>query len=100
MDKNQKRLKVQEAVESDHPGQIIMELLLDADEDVGDIAADFIENEVGRFDWRNNLNVIKSRGNLLQMVQHYLQTYGLAANPQAVVDRIEQMAIQTPGSWK
>jgi hypothetical protein len=103
MNQNEKMAKLQEAVETADPrraGRLIVELLLDADESVADIAADFIENEVGRFDWVNNWQVVRSKGDPLGKVQAYLDQYGLVADAQAVVDAIDQLAAENPGRWK
>ena len=100
MDKNK---KIQEAVENSNSqiaGKLIVELLLGADEDVAEIAADFIENEAGRLDWVNNWRVIKGRGDALAKVQSYLNTYGLVADAQEIVNTLDRMAEENPGRWK
>lgn len=103
MKQNEKAAKLQEAVESAdlrRVGQLIVEIILDADESVEDIAADFIENEVGRFDWVNNWNLIRSREDPVAKVQTYLDQYGLVADAQGVVEAIDRMAEVNPGRWK
>lgn len=103
MDQNEKTAKLTEAIETKNmarTGQLIVELFLDSTEDVSDIAADFVENEIGRLDWMNNWRLIKSRENPVLKVQAYLDKLGLLADPQAVVNEIDRMMVSTPGRWK
>jgi hypothetical protein len=110
MDKNRKLAKLRAAVESVDPGaaaRLIVETILEAGQfqgpeypDPEEIAADFIENEVGRFDWMVNWNKIKSKGNPVHKVMDYLETYGIDADPEEIVDIIDQMVIDNPGRWK
>ena len=103
MNQNEKSVKLQEAVQSTNPqaaGRLIVEMVLDADEDTAEIAADFIENEVGRFDWVNNWQVIKAKEDPVAKVQSYLTAYGLVADAQKIADAVDQMAAENPGRWK
>lgn len=103
MNQNRKTFKLQEAVETADPrvaGRLIVEMVLDADEDTTEIAADFIENEVGRFDWVNNWEVIKAKEDPVAKVQSYLDVYGLVADAGKIVAAIDQMASENPGRWK
>ncbi len=103
MNQNEKAFKLQNVVESGDArtaGRLVVELLLDADEDTAEIAADFIENEIGRHDWANNWSVIKAKENPLARVQAYLTNYGLVADPRKIVAAIDQMVAETPGRWK
>lgn len=100
MNQNKKAFKLQEAVENSDPriaGKLIVEIVLDADEDIAEIAADFIENEVGRLDWVNNWRVIKAREDVLAKVQSYLATYGLTVDAQEVINTVDRMAKENPG---
>jgi len=103
MEQNEKRSRIEEAVND--PGlqkaaALIVEVVLDDTEDVADIAADFVENEIGRFDWVNNWSVVRGKRDVVAMVQQYLTKYGLTADPVAVVAQIDQMASENPGRWK
>lgn len=97
--------KLWQAVESKSDrftAKMIVELLL-SDEDVEstqDVAADFIEDELGRFDWMNNWRVIREREDPVAKVQAYLDTYGIVADARQVVDYIDQMTVKNPGRWK
>lgn len=101
--KNEKATKLQEAIDSPDlavAAQAVVEVLLDDEVSVADIAADFIEDEVGHYDWVNNWNVVRSRKDPVRMVQEYLDRYGLVADAQAVVNVIDGMAKNNPGRWK
>jgi len=103
MNQDEKTFKLQKAVETADTriaGRLLVEILLDADEDTAEIAADFIENEVGRFDWTNNWAVIKAREDPVAKVQSYLDAYGLVADARKIVDAVDQMAAENPGRWK
>lgn len=103
MKQNEKAAKLKEAVETgDLPsaGRVVVEMLLDDEVSVSDLAADFIEDEVGHYDWVNNWAVVKSRGNPVQKVQDYLDRYSLLSNAQAIVNTIDNMAKENPGRWK
>lgn len=82
--------------------RLIVEVFL-ADEDtdtVAEIAADFMEDEVGRFDWLTNWQVIRGREDPVAKVQAYLSEYGIAANAQEIVNYIDRMVTENPGRWK
>lgn len=93
---------MQKAVEAQTPretGSAIVEVMLDS-EPAEEIAADFIENEVGRFDWVNNWRTIREREDPVQKVRAYLLLYDIRANPEEIVNIIDRMAQGNPGRWK
>jgi hypothetical protein len=101
----QKRFaQVRRATETDGRAatEALVELLLDEDEEdpIEDIAADFIENEVGHYDWMVNWPVWKAKGDPLPRVQAYLDTYGIQADARAVIAEIERLVVENPGRWK
>ena len=75
-------------------------LELDNSETVAEIAADFIEDEIGRFDWKNNWEVIKTRENPVKRVQDYLNNYSIVADAEKIVNYIDLMTVENPGRWK
>jgi hypothetical protein len=96
--------RLRRAAESTGPetAALMVDLLLEEEdaEPIEEIAADFIENEVGHYDWVNNWPVIRNRGEALAKVQTYLDTYGIRADARLVVDEIERMLVENPGHWK
>lgn len=97
--------KLWRAVESDNrreTADTVVEVLL-GDEDTDTLqglAADYIEDEVGRFDWVRNWETIRRREDPVAKVQAYLDTYDIAADAQEIVDYIDLMAATHPGRWK
>ena len=80
---------------------LIVEAILEEEpESVEEIAADFVENELGRFDWMRNWAVIKGKEDPVAKVKAYLDYYGLRADPQQIVDEIERLVEKVPGRWK
>jgi hypothetical protein len=97
--------RIRRAVESADPAltaRLIAEAVLELDdsEPVAEIAADFIENEIGRHDWVNNWQLIRDRQDPVQRVQQYLDEYAIAADARQIVDHIDRMARLNPGLWK
>jgi len=95
--------RIRRAVESDmkDAAKAIVEVLLDEEpESIQEITADFVENELGRFDWMNNWRVIKANGQAVERIEAYLGYMGIQANPMEIVNEIERMARETPGRWK
>lgn len=93
------------AVESDDPvltARLVAEALIEMDdsESVAEIAADFIENEVGRLDWINNWSVVREREDPVAMVQLYLDDFDIVADPVKIVEYIDRLARVNPGKWK
>jgi hypothetical protein len=93
--------KVRQAVESKDPVPAIVEEILDTEEPDSpeEIAADFIENEVGRFDWTNNWAAIKAQEDPVAKVRAYLLIYDLRGDPVEIVNIIDRMAQNNPGKW-
>lgn len=80
---------------------ILQELLYDdlEGEPVEEVAADFIENEVGRFDWINNWAKFKEKHDAFVKVRQYLATHRINASPEEVISEIERMVKFNPGKW-
>lgn len=66
-----------------------------------DIALEYIEGEVGRFDWERNWKDHRaSNGNRLrERVQSWLQHYEIDHDPQAIIDYIDNELMMRPGKW-
>lgn len=70
------------------------------DENLADIAADFVEDELGRLDWMGNWNLIRSRENPVQRIQSYLDTYGISADATQIAAYLDKLVASNPGRWK
>ena len=65
-----------------------------------DIASDFVENELGRFDWVANWKVVKQTEDPAARVKAYLDMYQIAADPLRIVAYIDRMAESNPNRWR
>lgn len=67
--------------------------------DTEDLALTFMEEEVGRFDWRNNWPKIKERGEARQKVQDWLSAIHVEHNPDEIVSYLDQLYDGRSGRW-
>lgn len=67
--------------------------------DTEDLALTFMEEEVGRFDWRNNWPKIKEQGNARQRVQDWLNAIHVEHNPDEIVSYLDQLLDGRSGRW-
>jgi hypothetical protein len=67
--------------------------------DVEDLALEFLENEVGRFDWSRNWPKIKASGSAHQKVQEWLNALNSDANPNEIISYLDKMLIERTGRW-
>jgi len=67
--------------------------------DVDDLAATYVEEEVGRFDFKNNWEALKRRTNIQEKVRLWLEQLNVDTNPDEVIAVIDQMAASRPGRW-
>lgn len=73
-----------------------------ATDEVQDLAVEFVEQELGRLDFRRNWQVFKTKfpddKSRQGKVQDWMNRLGYQGEPQAVLDRIEELAQQS-GWW-
>jgi hypothetical protein len=67
--------------------------------DTEDLALLFIEEEVGRFDWRNNWPAIQAAGLGLERVDNWLRTIKVEHDAQQIVAFLDQMVRDRSGRW-
>lgn len=67
---------------------------------VEDVAADYIEQQVGRHDWKNNWRVLKQKYNMVERIAEWLESYQYAQTAEAVVKHLDDMAKGVAGSWR
>ena len=67
--------------------------------DTEDLAFTFMEEEVGRFDWKNNWPKIKAQGNARQKVQDWLTALHVEHDPDAIVEFLDGMVAGRSGRW-
>jgi hypothetical protein len=67
--------------------------------DVDDLAATFAEEEIGRFDFKNNWEAMKGRTDIQQRVQLWLDQINVDNSPDEVIAAIDRLAASRPGRW-
>lgn len=79
---------------------------LDADnnqDNIQDLAYAFMEDEVGRFDWRINWPKFKSnlgsQENVVNYVQAWLDTASISCNPQSIISYLDTFCSEQVGRW-
>lgn len=67
--------------------------------DTEDLALTFMEEEVGRFDWRNNWPKIKEQGLARQKVKAWLEALHVEHDPDEIVAFLDSMVTGRSGRW-
>lgn len=67
--------------------------------DIDDLAATFIEQEVGRYDWKNNWTVYKSKPNLAGRVQAWLDMLNVRVGASELIAAVDQLVSRNTGRW-
>ena len=67
--------------------------------DTEDLAFLYMEEEVGRFDWRNNWLARKSKGDVRAQVQAWLDDIKVQHNPDEIIAYLDKMVEHRTGSW-
>lgn len=77
--------------------QLVEEAVQD---EIHDLAADFVEQEVGRLDWVKNLALLKSNGQLQPRLEDWLKRMGYGHELAApIVEEVERL-LKLPGRWR
>ncbi len=67
--------------------------------DIEDVAYDFIEQEVGRYDWRRNWTGMRKDHDMVEHARTWLSRYGINVDAQELVHWIDEFAGQVKGNW-
>lgn len=68
--------------------------------DVEDLALTFVEEELGRYDWRNNWQRAKQAGNLRQRIIDWLNLIGTRhVDPDEIIDVVDRLVVERAGRW-
>lgn len=67
--------------------------------DIDDLAATFVEQEVGRYDWKNNWEEYKRKPNLNQRVQAWLDLLGVQTEAAALIRSVDELVNRRTGRW-
>ena len=71
----------------------------ETDRETEDLALLFVEEEVGRFDWRNNWQKIRAAGVALQRIEAWLKAIKSGHDPDKIIEFIDRMARERSGRW-
>jgi hypothetical protein len=68
--------------------------------DTEDLACQFMEDEVGRFDFRTNWAKLKQTNNVRQRIQQWLEALKVEGNPDAIIEYLDRLVADRAGSWR
>ena len=68
--------------------------------DTEDAALQFIEDEVGRFDFRNNWAKVKEKGGVRQRIQQWLEALNADGNPDEIIEYLDRLVVDRAGNWR
>lgn len=71
----------------------------EAAHDTEDLALTFMEQEIGRHDWKNNWEKVKAKGDVLIRIQNWLDALRVKHDPQSILDYLDQLGKERAGRW-
>jgi len=76
-----------------------MPIRTETDHETEDLALLFVEEEVGRFDWKNNWPKIRAAGNARQRVEAWLSVVKSNHDPDKIIEFLDRMVQERSGRW-
>lgn len=67
--------------------------------DIEDVAANFIEQEVGRYDWRRNWKSMRKDHDMVEHARSWLSRYSIHLDPQELITWIDEFVDRVKGNW-
>lgn len=64
-----------------------------------DVSLDFMEQEIGRHDWRNNWDKVKEAGDVRAKIKAWLERMAIDHDPQLIVDYLDDLHRNNEGRW-
>jgi len=68
--------------------------------DTEDLACQFVEEEVGRFDFRTNWAKVKEKGDVRQRIQQWLEALNTEGNPDEIIEYLDRLVADRAGNWR
>lgn len=68
--------------------------------DVEDLACQYLEDEVGRHDFRNNWAAVKKAGNIRLKIARWLDSLAVEAEPDAIIEYLDRLVAERAGNWR
>ena len=65
-----------------------------------DLALQYVEDEVGRFDFRNNWAKVKEKGGVRQRIQQWLEALNVDGNPDEIIEYLDRLVTDRAGNWR
>ena len=96
---SRKARRLIEKVASDFKQDVFAAVGAVGDESTEDIAIEFIESEVGRYDWMRNWPVYKTKWSPVHKVGAWMRRVGYEGSAKDVVRFIDWMVVNRPGRW-
>jgi hypothetical protein len=82
------------------PGQMMLPPAPTSSVFYQELAADFIEQQVGRQRWKENLAAMVQQNNLRPALTRWMQTMNIQAKPELVLAAISDMLKRSTGKWR
>lgn len=67
--------------------------------DVEDLALLFVEEELGRYDFKNNWKRLKESGKARARIENWLTGLGTDASPDEIIESLDRIAKERSGPW-
>lgn len=68
--------------------------------DTEDAALHFVEEELGRFDAKNNWEQLKAKGQAETRIRSFLEALKLDNNPAEIMSFLDRFFTERPGRWR
>lgn len=68
--------------------------------DTEDLALQFVEDELGRFDFRVNWAKVKEKGDVRQRIQQWLEALNADGNPDEIIEYLDRLVTDRAGNWR
>lgn len=68
--------------------------------DTEDAALHFVEEELGRFDAKNNWETIKAKGQAEKRIRDFLESMRLDNSPAEIIAFLDRFFAERPGRWR
>ena len=68
--------------------------------DSEDLALLFMETEIGRFDYANNWQSRKAKGDIRKEIQDWLDSIHVDGNPDEIIEYLNELVEKRAGHWR
>lgn len=68
--------------------------------DTEDLSLLFVEDELGRFDFRNNWKKLKETRDVRLQIAQWLEALNVEANPDSIIEFLDRLSEERAGNWR